>query len=150
MTIICVRDGIMAADTGVFADDLLLAYQRKIVRGPSGSLAAAAGPFNLAAKFRSWIESGEESALGINTAEEMFGALILRPSGDILQVGHDSAVIEVFAPFFAEGRGRSFAMGAMAAGASAEEAARLCIEKVENCGGEVQVEHLCQSSVRAA
>jgi hypothetical protein len=142
VTIICIKDGVMAADSGVFGDDILLCFHKKIVRGPKGSLAGAAGPHDLISQFQDWIIGGEIGPLRIDAEETEFGGLILRPGGAIFAVTHKSRILEILGGIAAEGIGRSFAMGAMLSGASAEQAAQLCVERVARCGGEVQVERL--------
>jgi hypothetical protein len=109
MTIICYRDGILAADSAVWQGDTIAGHREKI-RIPEGD---------------EW---------------DVFG-IILDKDGP-MYIDRALHACQLQAPFMAIGRGEDFAMGAMAAGAGAEEAVRLCIANLAFCAGDVQREWL--------
>ena len=142
MTVIAFRDGKLAADTAMYVGDTLRGYMQKIVRGPDGTLAGGCGAVSSCCRFLAWIQAGEPEAFEPEP-EESFGALVVRPGGATFCVdstGH-------LTPFdghgyAASGSGADVALGAMHAGASAEDAVRASIEWNAYCGGTVQVEVL--------
>jgi len=137
MTIICVRDGVMAADSGCWSDDLAFGSVTKIVR-VNGDLVAGAGEAEVVEQFYAWIRGGQERPAPLDKETE-FGALMLRADG-IWRIGRSFVFYRDPSPFAAEGMHRQFAMGVMATGRSAEEAVRLCIEHGAWARGPVQVE----------
>lgn len=156
MTIICYRDGVMAADGGAFWSDIRVARaRRKIVRLPSGGLAAATGATIFIQKFEMYLrgydtgvlQGGDNvhGVLGIKgeTRDEFYG-MIVRPDGSVIGIDHESDVVllERDSAIFAMGAAADMAYGAMLAGASAEEAVRICVANHAYAAGEVQVERL--------
>lgn len=143
MTVIACRDGIMAADSGVYHDQLLVGYATKIVRHGDGSLAAAAGRRPLVQAFHRWIEAGALAESHPPEAdEESFGAIWLKPDRKIYRVSHKFEVYDDAGSFAAEGIAVSFMLGAMAYGASAEDAVRLALKWSAYACGEIQLERL--------
>lgn len=63
---------------------------------------------------------------------------MISPQGRVLIVETDMVPFDIKADFYAEGIGRELAMGALAMGATAEEAARVAIKYSTGCGGKVQ------------
>lgn len=147
MTVIAVKDRAMASDSASFLGSLVVDENaRKIYRSRNG-LFAATGEANDCYRVGLWFEGGEDPAAkpeGLRSGADGISGLILRPNGrawlidDRLSphpcgqaatsVGGDQVV--------------SFVEGAMAAGASAEEAVRLALPRCNYIGGFVQVERL--------
>ncbi len=143
MTIICVKNGVMAADTAIYDGDLRVGSQRKIFRSRHGWLAAFAGKCSLDACFNAWLDHGDiNKPLEIDEEESGFGGLVLLPSGVLHRVDNEGSVFPSAGRFAAEGYCRIFAFGCLCAGASAEAAVSLCIAHHDGCGGDVQVERL--------
>lgn len=143
MTVIACKNGIMAADEGVWGDGLCFGTTTKIQRLADGSLCAAAGPRPLIQAFHRWMESGQKNKLRPrHTDEENFGGLWLKLDGSIWRVSHLFEVYDSPWPFSAEGIRTQFMLGAMAAGASAELAVQLAIKHSDGAFGSVQVERL--------
>lgn len=143
MTVIACRDGSMAADSGVSQDGLCFGFTKKIVRLSDGSLVAAAGPRPAIQRFHRWMEgfasaSNRPEPLG----ENEFGALWLKADGSIHRISYKFEIYSDPCAFAAEGMAVNFMMGAMAHGASAEEAVRLAVAHCDGAGGEVQVERV--------
>ena len=136
MTIICVRDGVLACDS-LCADEMLVAGEaikyRSVPEKFGGGYIAGAGSAALFEKISSDFLAGND----INGSNEL-SMIHLMKNGVISEFG-EHGWWSCKAPFYAHGCGRFFAMGAMAQGATAEEAVKLTCEWVHECGGEIHV-----------
>lgn len=143
MTAIAYRAGVLAADTAGFIGNMIVGFSRKIARGPDGRVAGATGDAAIGDSFLDAVERGEEKEWQVptGTKPEDFAAVVVMPDEVIYEVV-DTGYHNIAAPFFAIGSAYEFLMGAMAAGASAEEAVRLAIKHTRAAGGEVHVERL--------
>lgn len=141
MTVIAYRNGIMAADTGTWSGNIATAnLPEKIYRTKAGDLLACAGRVPDILAVRRWIDGGERPAA---TEKDAFGGLLVRrESGLVERISWDMMIYPDNAPFQAEGACDEFLLGAMAAGATAEEAIRLALRHVPYAAGEVQVVRL--------
>ena len=136
MTTIAYRDGILAADTRMTQGSALVGNVVKIVRRKKdGALAGGAGDCSWVQSFHRWVLRGEKGDLD-PPGDDSKGLLITRKKIELFEA---SGPVEFNPPFFAMGSGRDFAMGAMAAGASAEEAVRLAMQLDAFTGGDVMV-----------
>jgi hypothetical protein len=153
VTIICVKDGVVAADGSSWLADVLLQIDaRKIVRSIDGALGGSAGNTSETAIFRRWFATtsslDERSALRpkddplVLDDKSGFAAMWLEPDGEVWQMDYDGRPYSVGREAQALGVAWRFALGAMCAGLSAEQAVRLCIERHGGVGGEVFVERL--------
>jgi hypothetical protein len=79
--------------------------------------------------------------------DDSFQAIWLEPTGEIRRMRENGLVSGCGETMAAVGTSEEFAMGAMRAGASAEEAVRLCIEHTVYAAGEVQVEKLTPAEI---
>jgi hypothetical protein len=156
VTAIAYRNGVMAADTETMSGETLGGNTRKIERSPAGTIGAAAGEAGMAYQFRrwlrdgridKWIEGGFPEALPTAAERDRFGAIIVTAVGRVICVDYRGNAVEFDAPFYTEGSAGVLLVGAMAAGASAEEAVRIAIRHDAWCGGDVQVERLEQTGV---
>lgn len=124
MTTIAYRDGILCTDSACTSSQgILLGTVRKLGRAPDGSLIAAAGKSMACAVVVAWAESGMEGSP--NVSDDDFGAILVRPDRTVHHLSGDGSTVQIDAPFHAEGSGYQIALGAMAAGASAEEAVQI-------------------------
>lgn len=133
MTTIAFKNGVLAADTLVSGNGVRVGYVTKIRKiGPV--LAAAAGTMSFVQAFLDWFSSGTDDEPP-ETSGESEGLLFY--DGRVLtwNDGWDLLV----APFFAIGSGKYQALGAMAAGASAEDA--VCAAILTDCysGGSIDI-----------
>jgi hypothetical protein len=144
MTVIACRDNIIAADTATWDGDIKIGLVQKIVRLPDGSLLAACGKASLIWGYIEWLKDDGVEKPTDGASEEDFGALNLRCDG-VFSIDHHYQAMRVDADFYALGAHGEFLYGAMAAGASAEEAVRLALKYCGFAGGEVQVERLEQT-----
>lgn len=138
MTVICVRDGVMAVDRMVSQAGFRWGSVGKWVpvkRKAGGGFIACAGDLSVVIPlFPAMRKSG-----AIAGHEDIQG-LWLQAGGAVLERSGPGGWYHSAAPFYAIGDGAWFAMGAMAAGASAEEAARLACEyHPGSCGGGIDV-----------
>lgn len=149
MTVIAIKDGVIAADSASSANDRITHYTDKIfpVRPEhGGGYVAASGAWALGqAAARQYAETGTVPP----EKSDQFNLHLLRPNGTTARC-EDGAWFDVDAPFMAGGSGADFAAGAMAAGASAEDAIRLACQHMNFCGGKIRtfsvVNHLAEAA----
>lgn len=144
MTTIAYRDGIMAADSCVANNaGTRLGRARKIHRLPDGTLAAGAGDFAAVLNVIDWLAAGqptdERPAFEDETAVVL---LLVHPDGIVGILETDLRECQVEGDYFAIGSGCEGALGAMAAGARAEEAVRIACGIDTNTSGPVMTEAL--------
>lgn len=150
MTTIAWDGSTLAADRRVNFGGVTDAKTTKIVQRADGALAASSGSSSLGAAFKRWFldgENGERPALDKGT--ENASGLIIRPSG-VLIVHDVSGWYEAEAGFYALGSGWEIALGAMAMGATAEQAVRVAAKFDGNTGGDVDTLSLPSRSIKAA
>lgn len=146
MTVLAFKRGILAADSGVVAGDVMVSTTRKIARSKSGYIGGGAGAFSALTRFLQWLEALDgdiDDAPAFNPDvenENDFSAIIVAPNGAVFTMDDTGTISEVEAPFYAEGSGAEFALGAMAAGASAERAVKLTCGWHIKCRGPVVIE----------
>jgi hypothetical protein len=151
MTAIAYRDGVMAADSLTGGEHIRRGTDHKIARSSAGTIAGAAGYAGMCSEFRrwvqtgridEWIEGGFPEPLPIKAERNGFGAIVVTAAGRVICVDYEGRAIEIDAPFYVEGSAEEILLGAMAAGAGAEDAVRIAIQYDRGCGGPVQVERL--------
>lgn len=140
MTVIAIRDGIMAADTAVWCGDVIAGFADKIVRLKDGRLFAGAGDRPNILECAKWLDGEIERPAAVGECE--FGALILAADG-IFRIDYKFRIHPTApAEFAVEGAHDEFMLGALHAGATAGQAVRLAIAHARRAGGDVQVEEL--------
>jgi hypothetical protein len=149
MTIICIKDGAVAADGGVWCDDVLVSREtRKIIQSLDGAISGSAGNSMDTQMFRRWFGStvNPESRQGSAPTfakEDGFSAVWLERDGAIWQLDWGGKPYRCNSQgTTAIGAAKELALGAMYAGAFAEQAVRICVERHGCAGGEVFVERL--------
>jgi 20S proteasome alpha/beta subunit len=133
MTTIAYRDGVLAADTQMTAGGWIRPGRaKKLMRLEDGTLLGICGTYATALKAMSQAAAGED----VKTVEDDT-VVRIAPDGsiDIFQAGASYALEG--AEFYAWGSGHSVALGAMHAGASAEEAVRIATLVDNETGGDV-------------
>lgn len=149
MTVIAIKDGIIAADSASSANDRTTHYTAKIFPVKpehGGGYVAASGAWALGqAAARKYAETG----VAPDEKADQFNLHLLRPDGTTARC-EDGCWFDVDAPFMAGGSGADFAAGAMAAGATAFEAVKLACEYMAFCGGPIRtfsvVTHLAEAA----
>jgi hypothetical protein len=142
MTLLAIKNGIFAADAGIFCDNMMRGTRRKIVRLPDGSLFGASGAVSVIIKVEEWLASDCVVPPPDQVAEETFGGLMLKPDGSVWKVDHLMNIYPDFAEFHVEGSHCEFLLGVMATGGSAEKAVRLGCKHCMWAAGPVQVERI--------
>ena len=135
MTTIVYRDGILAADSAINSGEKAVGTISKIVPVGDGhfiALAGCIGPnfMEVADWLSGWPEIGEIPEC-VKKGEVC--CLFALKSGLMLQID-GGRPYEMKAPFFAEGSGKFIALGALAHGATAEQAVDIAI-RYDNCSG---------------
>lgn len=140
MTVITYRDGVMACDSAWSLDDTVVTRQNKITRFETGALYGAAGDSDdrtlvrLLAKVTRASEIPSRAALA--EIPNDIGALFVLPSGAVFMIDtgkDDPGMCPVRHPFATVGSGKKLAFGAMAAGATAREAAAIAARYDLHC-----------------
>jgi 20S proteasome alpha/beta subunit len=136
VTTIAYRDGVLASDSLVTSDGLVVGSAEKIISfGPL--LAGAAGTLSFANAFFDWLKAGAKgSPPKMGEGESGATGIVVMPDGLIVTFD-DSGCDRIRAEYHAIGSGRRLAMGAMAAGACAAKAVRAACELDVYSGGKV-------------
>jgi len=137
MTVIAYKDGILAADTAAWQDDVIVEHPNKVKTNDCYSWACC-GAASQIAKFDEWashyfnIESPHRP-----TKDDDFGAIIVGRDRRVWRCSNSFVLYEVttHADFFAEGSSCQFLTGAMLAGASALGAVMAAIKYCAWAGG---------------
>jgi ATP-dependent HslUV protease subunit HslV len=140
MTAIAYRDGVLAADSGVWDGNLLAGTVRKVHRLEDGRLYAASGREVDVQACRNWLNGADPERRPPPVDRETgFSALIV--GAEVLAIARD---MRIYTPpaarFYALGCHYEFLLGAMAAGASAAEAVNLACRYGDGAREPVQVE----------
>ena len=131
MTTIAYRDGLMAADSHVNGDGIRQGSITKIGRNSAGDLIGVCGSASLVQKLLSAFASGDESH---EIKEGQGEALIARATGTI-EFWDYHGHYQLGARYAATGSGFQIALGAMAFGASAEQAVTCAAQHDTSTGG---------------
>ena len=137
MTIVVFRDGVMAADSlATNHHNARVGKIRKLARRDSdGALAGNC------TNFLAWFLCNKEGQSWKGADEENgFSGLVAFPDGRVVGCDVSGRFYGIDAPFHARGSAQAMAIGALAIGASAEEAVKACIDFDIHCGGPVQRE----------
>ena len=140
MTIIAFKDGILAADSAFVQEDMMFGTAEKIWRRGDGTLVGGHGDAGYCEQFRQWVMDGEEGDAP-ETPENQEGyscGLIVRPNGK-LEIHTPRGALPFSGAYYAMGSGSALAIGAMAFGATAEEATQVAIDHCCWCGGPITV-----------
>lgn len=138
MTTIAWDGKTLAADTLVSRNDAVSGYSVKAFkRGPV--LAASCGSMALGQRFRDWFRSGMQGDVPLLALDDDSACAIIIHDGRIIEWSGQQVPDVVAAPFAAWGSGAPYALGAMAAGATAEEAVRAAMMLDHHTGGEITV-----------
>lgn len=140
MTTIAYRDDVLAADTQITCGGTIDGWVQKAFRKRE-LLYATSGSSGLGDAFLTWVAKGMEGdAPSLKGDKDDNGAHgYLFPGGDRVVWRYDDVWATHHAPFFAYGSGAEIALGAMLAGATAEEAVRAAAQRDTATGGEITV-----------
>ena len=140
MTIIAVRNGIMAGDS-LYVANGIKSYGSKILQSQE-HIIGWAGNENDCFILRSWFLSGDKSQmpeyrLQHKDDEPAAALLVLYPDNKVEVVYSTGYVSEVISEFEAIGSGAISAIAAMHMGANAQRAAEIACIVSDGCGGEI-------------
>ena len=153
MTIICIKNGVVAADTATWCGDVQVVYGSKLVTSLDGAIGAVTGVTADAFSFRRWFAETHCPAERRNPGasnrplqkreREASHAVWLELDGSIWHWLADD-----FGPYSAGehecavGSCEDFAKGLMLGGMTAREAVVCCIERAAYAGGDDEVRYL--------
>ena len=164
MTIICIKDGVVAADSGSGSDGMRLSLTcNKLARSKDGAIGGAAGPAAYTMLFREWFSGStkelrqlrgpsstcnlpiikEDGDTYFATWIEQDGSIFSLHSADLITFGNSSDIETVGARICC-----AMAIGAMRAGASAEQAVAICIKYSDAAAGDVHSEKVDAMPIR--
>jgi ATP-dependent HslUV protease subunit HslV len=130
VTTIAFKDGILAADSKICAGGTFAGYETKIHK-VKGCLIGGAGSNAVYLAFRSWVAGGMNGACPLT--KDIGNMFLVPPKGQPI-CWCDDGPFFLKTPFWSFGSGDAIALGAMEAGASAEEAVA-CAAKWDSCTG---------------
>ena len=137
MTTIAVRDGIMASDTAVTGFNTNLGEIKKLYR-IGDSIFGAAGAITDCISFLDAHRTGTINDLELDNAD-IFSALELTKDGEVYTWTGSVMRLPIERDYHAVGSGMEFALGAMSAGADADEAVICASELDVNTRQPIQV-----------
>lgn len=142
MTIVAYSKGVLASDSTVttqsgYTDGSV----RKIVKTPEGLLVGAAGSLAQVSSFLDLFEDHDIDTLWSNPAwfkeyDEIEGIMI-DVEGEV-SIFIDGVFCDIKEEFYALGNGSPVAKGAMAMGATSEQAVEIASRFTLGCGGDIQ------------
>lgn len=137
MTTIAYRDGVLAADSQMNVGAIRHGVSEKI--GRKGRLLyGGAGDVAWCWEFRSWVQQGAEGEPPA-CAPDATSSFVILPDDRIVVFHANGVQLCSGLPFFADGSGWELALGAMSAGASAEQAVRIATRWDTRSGGDIRV-----------
>jgi len=141
LTTIAYRAGVLAADTLHTWNGTRDLYEPKAWR-VGDKLVAASGSTSLIMRFREWVAAGMEGESPMHGVEKGGNGLVVTADGVTCFDIHGSWPVRE--EHYALGSGSDIATGAMAMGATAEEAVRAAIRFDTGSGGEITVLRLAE------
>ncbi len=122
MTTIAYRDGILVADSQVTLGSMRMPGNAiKIGKTKAGVLYGGAGSVAAIGQFFDWVNEPTED----NLPEGDYSGLIVTPKGEVMEVENGVFLPSMKAKYRAIGSGAPYALAAMMAGASAQEAVKI-------------------------
>jgi hypothetical protein len=137
MTTIAYRAGVIAADTLTTSGKDVVGYAVK-VGGRNGVLWAASGDAAWGKRFRDWMAGGMPGDCPA-PPNEMTGGFAVLPDDSVVCFHANGCERRTGLPFWADGSGADYALGAMQAGADARGAVEAALRWDRNSGGEITV-----------
>lgn len=154
MTTIAYRDGVLAADSRAYggkwkASPGEKAKMRRIAAGRFAGCVGAISTNSVGGDqlLWDWIERGAPAPVSGDIRPDSFSVLILAPDG--LHLAYENMTFSgpIRSEFYAVGSGEDFALGALAMGATAEEAVQIASRFDHHTGGEIVTMRLAPAPV---
>jgi ATP-dependent HslUV protease subunit HslV len=131
VTTIAYKDGVVAADTQITTGGGWRASSVQKIHRAGPYIFGGCGDLGDLEMFRSWVKKGLPGAAPIFTDDDS-ECFIIMPDRSIVCLLSKGKVMREYADYYAWGSGCRFAIGAMACGASAEDAVRIAAK--HDCG----------------
>lgn len=140
MTVVCYKDGVMAADSNVVYGNLIIGSAQKVLKTDDGFLVGGSGNLANLAMFFDWFQNEDEGKPSLDELKlEDIDVITVDPDGNVFIIDSSGWPMEIKADYYVSGTGSQIAMGAMAQGATAIQAVELACKFVPGCGGDIQV-----------
>jgi ATP-dependent protease HslVU (ClpYQ) peptidase subunit len=124
MTTVAYRDGILVADSQLTIGSMRVpGTVSKIGKTKAGILYGGAGSLADLGNFFDWVQDPDDEA-----PDGEYHGLIILPTGKVIEVEGGAILPTIQQPFRAIGSGAPYAIAAMLAGATAQEAVRIGIK----------------------
>lgn len=143
MTTIAFRNGVIAADSRISYSTIHNGERDKLARCGE-YLVALAGPTWLRHPLEAWAAEGarpDQVPEVLHDNADQFNALLVNRHGQVFQFDH-GYLVPIEADYVAAGSGMLLALGAMAHGASAEQAVAAASLHDKNTGGSIRSAHI--------
>lgn len=137
MSTIAYRNGVLAADTMATANGGVVSLSTVKIGGRNGVMWTATGDAAWGKSFRDWMASGQCG--DIAKPDDHTAGLIFCPNNDIVVYHHTGIELRSGLPFWADGSGQDYALGAMQVGATPEQAVRAAMVWDRYTGGDITV-----------
>lgn len=134
MTVIAANHRVLVGDSQV-TDDGIITLATKVEK-IKGDLVGCCGSLSDGVKFREWYKDKENDSPSLDSD---FAALVVTKEGDLLYYDNTLVPLPCNTKFYAIGSGQHIAMGAMMAGATPYDAARIACTSHNECCGPVHV-----------
>lgn len=126
MTTIAYRNNIMAADSACFDSTLYQGEVDKLWILPPVGLIGCCGEIGAMIHFVDWLRDGRDRKKKPDLPDDCdFESIVVNSDGEVAHFDRHLVPIRVANDFHAIGSGRKLALGAMMAGASADEAVKI-------------------------
>lgn len=132
MTTIAYRQGVMAADSGVYCYGSYVGDATKIARNDNGDLVGASGRANEIRLFIQWFMDGEKGKppfVNVGDTDQVIrrGIIVRRDKSFECEMYEDNGFHSITAPYFAIGSGADLARGVMFHGGNPVAAVRAAV-----------------------
>jgi len=121
MTTICYKDGVLAADSLVANNGILVGTSQKVFKIGSDMFGIAGNLADIS-RLKEWSGPDSLKDLGLSSASYVYW---IDESGVLREIEEKTILPIIEAPFHSCGSGSSFALGAMEQGATAAEAVKI-------------------------
>lgn len=152
MTTVAYKDGVIAGDGLCTHASYVSSRSFQKIVATDSHLAGISGQADYGAAFLEWVKAGcdpKHIPLSATKTTGDIDAFVVDASGNVTAYGQDMMPLSLGRPkFYAVGSGWAFAIGAMAMGASAEQAVRIAAKFDTATGGKIVTRRLKRAKKR--
>jgi ATP-dependent protease HslVU (ClpYQ) peptidase subunit len=138
MTCVAYREGVIAADSMSVVEDVKMNNEVKVAKRKGHLFGLAGDAMPSIDTAIAWYFKKNRGKL----PPYKFSLLVITPDLEVFDIDQNNGTVQIIAPFYAVGSGAAYAIGAMEAGASAEQAVQAAIVWCPTVGGKVVVRKL--------